>query len=252
MGGATRVYEFLQLFALRHIDAVIAVSRPIERTLRRAGVRSDKLWMIPNGCREVHGLRDRGEARRVLGLPQAAAVIGFVGRLIRAKGADVLLRAAVSLPEDTYVSIVGDGPERGRLEIEVERLGLTGRVRFHGEIPGAAELMSAFDVFALSSRTEGTPVTLLEAMWAGVPVVATAVGGVPDIVSPAEAVLVRREDALALASALHDTLQNPGQALIRARSARQRVEAEYGEEGWLERHEMVYRTVSTPSAGSAG
>ena len=83
------------------------------------------------------------------------------------------------MPDDTLGLVIGDGPERSALESLVEDLGLRKRVHFTGALPSASEYLSALDVFALTSRTEGTPMTLLEAMAAGVPIVATDVGGVP-------------------------------------------------------------------------
>src|SRR5437879_13039717 len=89
-------------------------------------------------------------------------------------------------------AVVGDGVERCRLERLAATLGLGSRVAFHGKVDDAARLFPAFDMFVLSSRTEGTPIVLFEAMAAGVPVVANAVGGVPDVESRHEALLVHK------------------------------------------------------------
>jgi glycosyltransferase involved in cell wall biosynthesis len=113
-------------------------------------------------------------------------------------------------------------------------------VRFHGTVPDAARYISAFDVFVLSSRSEGTPVTLLEAIAAKVPVVVTRVGGVPDVVGPEEAMLVPPEDPGALAEAIDFVIQEPAAAARRVEAAAHRLHANFGMERWIDAHDRVY------------
>jgi glycosyltransferase involved in cell wall biosynthesis len=113
-------------------------------------------------------------------------------------------------------------------------------------------LFPAFDVFVLSSRTEGTPIALFEAMAAGVPIVASAVGGVPDVVSSREAVLVTQEDPAALAAGLTETLGDPTAALERARAARRRLEREFALQPWLEQYLALYTSLYAPRTALAG
>jgi glycosyltransferase involved in cell wall biosynthesis len=103
--------------------------------------------------------------------------------------------------------------------------------------------MAAFDGFVLSSRTEGTPIALLEAMAAGIPTVATAVGGVPDVVSSREAWLVPSESPERLAGAIGELLASPTGAAERGRAARERLLQERGPGPWLDRHEALYRSL---------
>jgi glycosyltransferase involved in cell wall biosynthesis len=124
-------------------------------------------------------------------------------------------------------------------------------VQWHGLVPDAADLYPAFDAWVLSSRTEGTPIALLEAMAARVPVVATAVGGVPDVVGPAEALLVPPEQPRALAAAVASILTDPAQAALRAEAAYQRVTEAYSPGAWLDAHVALYRTLVLASAGAA-
>jgi glycosyltransferase involved in cell wall biosynthesis len=116
----------------------------------------------------------------------------------------------------------------------------------------AAALFPAFDMFVLSSRTEGTPMALFEAMAAGVPVVATAVGGVPQVVSPAEALLVPPDDPANLAAGIREVLSNPDAAHARACAARRRLEREFAVQPWLARYDMLYDTLAQRGAARAG
>jgi glycosyltransferase involved in cell wall biosynthesis len=116
-------------------------------------------------------------------------------------------------------------------------------VRWLGNVAEAARLFAAFDVFALSSRTEGTPIVLFEAMAACTPIVASAVGGVPDVVSPAEALLVTADDPAALAQAIRSVYADPAAAAHRARLAHERLASDFAPGPWLERYERIYRSV---------
>lgn len=244
MGGKTALYEWLQQRSFRQFDAVVAVSTAIVPTLVRVGVRGDRIHVIPNAWAQDVAFLDRAAARQILGLPEDAFVVGWVGRLIRAKGADVLLRALETLPAGSWLGVViGDGPERGRVERLADALQLSQRVRFRGRVVEAARLLAAFDVFVLSSRSEGTPIALFEAMAAGVPVVATAVGGVPDVVSPSEAWVVPPENAHRMGDAIGAVQADRAGARERARRARDRLTMKFGLEPWLRSYERLYCTL---------
>jgi glycosyltransferase involved in cell wall biosynthesis len=239
-----RLYERLQLRSFRRFDAILAVSRPIRDRLRAVGIAADRIAVVPNAWSSARPSLDRAAARSALGLPPDARVIGWVGRLSQEKGADVLLDAIPLVGDPAIVvSFLGDGGERLPLEARASALGITGRVRWHGVIPDAGVYGAAFDCFVLSSRTEGTPIALLEAMAAGVPIVTTAVGGVPDIVSEAEALLVPSESPGALARAIADVFAVPEAAALRARQARERLTRAYAPGPWITRHREIYRDI---------
>ena len=243
MGGVTRAYEWLQWRAFRRFDRVVAVSRPLGASLEEAGVGARRISIIPNALAGGERL-GRDAARAALGLEDGVPAIGFVGRLIPAKGADLFLEALAGVRDLPWrASIVGDGGDRGMLEALAARLGIAGRVRFHGAVDGAGALFSAFDLFVLSSRTEGTPMVLLEAMDSRVPVVAARVGGVPDVVGPREALVVPALDTAALAAAIRAALGDGEGARTRAEAAARRVATEFGAEQWLARYEEVYRGI---------
>jgi L-malate glycosyltransferase len=248
-GWKNRLYERLQERAFRRFDAVVAVSRPLVGRLRAAGVPSGRIHLVPNawGGRTAPVPRDAARAR--LGVSGPQPVLGWVGRLTREKGADVLLDALGSLRElPVTVSFVGDGPERPRLEAQAARLGVTERVRWHGRLPDAGALFPAFDGFILSSRTEGTPIVLFEALAARVPVVATAVGGVPDVVGASEAILVAANAPADLASGIRRLLSDPVAAALRADTAAERLSTTFAREPWLDSYESIYWALTPRTA----
>jgi len=248
-GWRNRLYERLQRRAFRRLDAVVAVSEPMARELVASGVPAARVHVIPNAYARTTAPLARDAARSALGLPADACVVGWVGRLSREKGLDVLLEAVAQIRDQPIVlAVIGAGRERPRLEAQAEALGLTPVIRWLGLVSEAATLYRAFDVFALSSRTEGTPISLFEAMDAGVPVVAAAVGGVPAVVSSAEALLVPSEQPGALADALRAALRNPSAARERAVAARQRLLEVYAVDPWLARYDAVYAALLQPGA----
>lgn len=253
-GWRNRLYEWLQRRAARRFAAVVAVSRPLADQLRAAGVPEERLAIVPNAWREPVAPLPREGARGALGLPSVSAAfhIGWVGRLSDEKGPDILIAALAQLRDVPFItSFVGDGPAQSRLRALGAAAGVTDRLRWHGAKADASRLFPAFDVFALSSRTEGTPIVLFEAMAAGVPIVAARVGGVEDVLSEAEALLVPAEDPNALAGALRAVYADPAAAARRARAARQRLATQFACGPWIERYLTVYRRVATPSAGAS-
>lgn len=244
-GWKNRLYERLQRRAFRRMDAVVAVSRPLHETLARDGIPSARLHLVPNAWAPDAAPLPRVAARRALGIGGDGVFrIGWVGRTSAEKGADVLIEALPALADvPLAVSIVGDGRERAGLEARAAVLGAADRIDWHGLVPDAGRHFSAFDAFVLSSRTEGTPIVLFEAMAAGVPVVATRVGGVPDVVSPAEALLVEPEAPRALAAAIRAVWRDPGAATTRAAAARERLASAFGPEAWVARYSDIYHQI---------
>lgn len=243
-GLRNRLYEWLQRRAFVRFDAVVAVSHALADQLVRDGAPGDRLMTLPNAWLPATPILDRTAARRELGLAGQELQVGWVGRLSHEKGPDVLLDAMAMLADLPLVaSFLGDGPELPRLRDRAAVLGIAERVRWHGIVNDAARVASAFDVFVLSSRTEGTPIALFEAMAAGVPIVATGVGGVPEVLSEAEAILVPPEDPRSIAEAIRATAADPRAAAARAAAARRRLEADFAAGPWLDRYEDLYRKV---------
>ncbi len=240
-GWRNRVYEWLQRRSYARFDAVVAVSKKLALDLTpRAS--AEALQMLPNAWMPTEEQLSPEAAREALSLSLEVFHIGWVGRISREKGADILIEALPALSDiKLHVTLIGDGIERAKLDHRVNELNLEDRVSFHGEIAPASRLFLAFDLYVLSSRTEGTPITLFEAMHAGVPIVATSVGGVPDVVSSEDALLIPPEDPLALASAIRDVHDHPVDAARRASHARSRLERDFAAMPWLESYERIYR-----------
>ena len=243
-GLKDRLFEQLQQRALRRFDGVVAVSQLLQRQLAARGVPAGRLHCIPNAwVAPGSAPLSRAEARAALGLPADGAVLGWTGRLSTEKAPDVLLAALEQLPQPAQwtAAFIGDGPEAGSLRARADAAGLAARVRWCGAVPQASRYFSAFDVFVLSSRTEGTPIVLFEAMAAAVPIVATRVGGVPDVIGDREGWLVPSEDPAALAAAVADALARPDEAQRRAGAARDTLASAYARDPWLDRYEALYR-----------
>ena len=252
-GLRNRIYERLQEHAFRRFDAVVAVSNPIARRLWGRGVPHAHVHVIPNAFDCALPVLDRGAARDVLGIPADQFVVGWVGRLSAEKGPDILVESMPALSiSGVSASIVGGGPDEKGLRERAVRLGITRSIRWHGVVPAAGALFAAFDVLALSSRTEGVPITLLEAAAAGTPIVATRVGGVPDMLSDAEAILIPPGDSRSLAAAIEAVRSDPEAARSRAVAARSRIARDFALGPWLDRYESLYRTLAVERGGRAG
>jgi len=174
--------------------------------------------------------------------------VGWVGRLSQEKGPDLLIDALARLTDlPMVVSIIGTGRDAEALKADAAAR-TTADILWHGLVPDAARLYSAFDVFVLSSRTEGTPIALLEAMAAGTPIVATAVGGVPDVVTKQEAVLVQPGNTDALANAIRAVHDDGSNAQSRAAAARMRLSQLFAREPWLSAYATLYNRLRAARA----
>lgn len=231
----------------RAADAVVAVSRHAAEALgRRYSGLPSKTTVILNGIdlAPFAQVGTKQQARRALGLPEDRPLVGTVGRLVRQKGHDVLLAAFVevrTLLPDAQLLVIGEGELLQSLRQTADHLGLNGAVRFLGSRSDVPRLLVAVDVFVLTSRFEGLPLVLLEAMAAGTPVVTTGVGGIPEVVTHGqEGLVVRPEDAHELQLALYQVLTDPSIATRLAQKALGKVHEHYGVRRMVREHEALY------------
>jgi glycosyltransferase involved in cell wall biosynthesis len=228
--GRTALFRALEARLAALTDALVAVSEAVKHDLVGLGVAAaERIRVVPVGLDLDHLTGDlpRGRLRREAGLEEKAALVGMVGRLVPIKDVPTFLRAARRVHErrpDTRFALVGDGEERARLEGECRRLGLDGVVRFLGWRSDLAAVYGDLDVVVNASRNEGTPLALIEALAAARPVVATRVGGTPDVLGGGErGILVPAGDDAALAAAILETLEGGEAARLRARAGREHV-----------------------------
>jgi glycosyltransferase involved in cell wall biosynthesis len=240
-------------------SAVVAVCEAARAAfVERALVPARLLSVIHNGIEPCALPTDaeRGSARRALGLQDAdrRLVVGTVGRLNTVKRIDVLVEAwrHVADARDAHLVVVGDGPERAALESLVRSRGLERCVSFVGARMDVRNLLPAFDLFALSSDTEGMSVALVEASWAGLATVATDVGGNPEIVLPEQTgILVQPGAPRALAHAIGALLADPARRNSMGRAARSRAERCWTVDAMSRAYMQVYGLAPDAQGGSA-
>jgi glycosyltransferase involved in cell wall biosynthesis len=228
-----KLYECLDRLILRRADWVVCVSQALaeqagkKRRGRRAPI------VIPNAAlflaeKDVASPVDRRSLRRALGLPENAALVCTLGRLSAEKGHRYLLQCLpglVSRISNLRIVLLGEGRERSRLEAQLVRSGMQNYVIFAGFRNDVRPWIQACDVIVNPSLTEGMPNVLLEAMALGTAVVATRVGGVPDLIEDRESgLLVPPSNASALANAICDLFADPAEALRLSRNAQARVQ----------------------------
>jgi glycosyltransferase involved in cell wall biosynthesis len=246
-GPQQRAFLELERLLARRTDALVAVSAEVRDELLDLGVgRAAQYHVVPLGFDLgpllAVGTPDGppGRLRSALGLPPGARLVGTVGRLVPVKDHATLFAALAAVP-GAHLAVLGDGELRSTLEYLAGQLGIADRTHFTGwwlDIPSA---LADLDVVVLSSRNEGTPVALIEALAAGRPVVATDVGGVRSVIQHDETGwLCRAGDAPALARLVERALAEPVVAARLAREGRRRVTERFGRARMLADHLALY------------
>jgi len=244
----SKALVWMERLSARLTDRIVTVSEGQRRELAGYGIAPlEKIAVVPLGF-ELDDLLSceshRGELRRELGLSDDHRLVGIVARLVPIKNHRLFLRAArlvaEAVPQARFV-IAGDGELREGLEAYARDLGLDGRVIFTGWRRDLPRLYADLDVVALTSINEGTPVSLIEAMAAGVPVVATAVGGVPEVVVDGETgCLVKPGDAEGLAEAITELLRDPKKAREMGQRGKEVVYPKFAAQTLLANVEHLY------------
>jgi glycosyltransferase involved in cell wall biosynthesis len=240
----------MQRVSYRRFDAVVAVSRTLAEDLASARHLAGKIYALPNAWFAPDSFLAAELDHQPLQLSREVFNVAWIGRMSREKGPDILIEALSALKDlSVHVTMIGEGSERPRLQSRAKELQLERRISWAGQVPLASRLLPAFDLLVISSRTEGTPITLFEAMHANVPVVAALVGGIPDVVSNAEAILIPPGDSAALSRAIRNVVNAPAEARTRATRARLRLETDFAPTPWLESYDRIYRD-ATSARGS--
>ncbi|WP_288378472.1 TIGR03088 family PEP-CTERM/XrtA system glycosyltransferase [uncultured Massilia sp.] len=254
--GINPKHNLLRRLVTPFIDRYVPVSRDLHAWLERVvRIPARKLQLIDNGV-DTERFRASADAGAEPWQGDGAFVIGTVGRLQDVKDQATLVDAFAllrrQLPDEKLrLVLVGDGPLRARLETQLNTLGLQDCAILAGPRSDVAPVMRSFSLFALSSIAEGTPVTLLEAMASELPVVATAVGGIPDLVAPGvNGALAPARDAQALAAAIAPYVQDRALARRHGVAGRARVEQQYSMQAMLAAYVALYdelcQTKTTP------
>lgn len=211
-----------QALVSRFVDRYIAVSSAMGEELRSVVAHPDRVAVIHNTIEPKRFESAAGDVRATLD-DGGRSIVLTLARLDFQKGLETLIEAAALVPDVLFL-IAGDGPERARLEAEAEALGVAERVRFLGRREDVPELLAACDVFVLPSLFEGLPVSVLEAMAAGRPVVATSVPGTAEAVADGETgILVSPSDPELLARAIRQVTADPAMARRMGDAGRTRV-----------------------------
>lgn len=225
-------------------DAIVACSRADrERMIEVEGIDPDDIVLVPNGI-QARGVTPGRDVRRELAIAPETPLVGSVGRLHPQKAFDVLIDAAALLRAEhpsVRVVIAGEGDQRRSLERRIARSGLEGTVMLLGPRTDVPDLLRAFDVAVNCSDFEGTPLSLLEYMEAGLAVVATRVGGIPDVIDDGvHGLLVPRRDPRALAAACATLIADPHRRTTLGAAARARRRADFDLDAMVARIEQLY------------
>jgi starch synthase (maltosyl-transferring) len=250
MGQEGRFRRWLNRLTGNLPDNIICVSQQVAAfAANEIGLPRARLTVIRNGIdiTQFDNLPDQPTARAEFGLPIQAKIMAAIGRPRPVKGFDDLLTAfaqiAAAYP-DLYLVFVGDGLDKRPLQTAAQQLPCANRVIFLGDQQEIPRLLPAFDLLALPSLWEGLPNVVLEAMAAGLPVVATAVGGTPELISHNETgLLVPPQNPAALAGAIRQLLDHPEQAAQMGRNGRQCAATQFTIEGMVERTETLYEKI---------
>lgn len=238
----------------KRLRRVIALTRTMAATLEAAGFLPERIAVIPNGVdpERFSPVDEAGKAAARIGLdlPRRGPLVAFLGRLVREKGADVLLEAWPEIQHrapGAHLVVAGRGEEGESLRREAETRGLTRAVHWIPDLEDSSDVYRAADVLVVPSRAESFGLVALEGMASGVPVVASRVGGVPEVVGEA-AVLVEAEEPGDLARGVAALLNDPAHRRHLSAAGRRRVLQRFTLERAVGLHRDLYRGVLAESS----
>jgi glycosyltransferase involved in cell wall biosynthesis len=240
-----RLYEQADRFALRFFDRVLPVSDHIGNYLKRCGIRKEKIETIRNAIAADNHAGNRSPLTSYK--PNGDLLIGVVGRLSPEKNIPGFLDVARRLSgkyERLRFVVVGDGPERNCLEGLTLKMKLDGKVKFTGFLEDMEGVYASLDMLVISSSMEGIPLTALEAMRHGIPVVSTRVGGIPEVItSGVDGLIVEPGDMEALGDAVEMLVIDNRKYVTIAHNARDKIRREFNRSSWIEKIQSCYVSV---------
>jgi glycosyltransferase involved in cell wall biosynthesis len=234
-----RFYKWLDIKALRLFAVILPVSKKLEQELLENGISLKRVQLLRNiPANQVYAIPNHGLAPR-----NGSVQIGFIGRLSNEKGLGFLIGAVNKLRMDhsIHLHIVGDGPEKSEILSKIKLLGLEELVTFHGVVPNPQTIYPMLDLLVLPSLTEGIPLTLLEGMSFGLPIVASNVGGIPEIIENGNnGVLVEPGSSDELAAKIAMLIKERDLRSKLGTNAKQTISTLCDREKWKQTLEKVY------------
>jgi len=238
----TGAFRFVERGLARLADRVVTISDSLRRfTIEQVGVPASKVETIHYGLDEPPRPWGTNPPDAV---PQNARIVLSTSRLTRQKGVDVAVEALSFLPDDVVLVVLGEGPERASLETLARELGVEARVFLPGRVPDVAAWLKRADVYVQPARWEGFGLAVLEAMVCGLPVVATSVSSLPELIADGAGVLVAPDDAPALAAGIERAFAEPGLG----EAGRERAHASFSVAAMADRTAELYRSLESASS----
>lgn len=243
------IYAAIDAFAMRFFPAIVAVSQPIFDEMARIGLPRKKLSLIENGITLADydpRFSQREAVRAELGLADTDFVFGMVSSLSEEKGHRYALRALAGIHQQGYPAklvIIGDGADEAALRALTRELNIEAHVVFAGRRRDIPLALQAFTVFLMPSLIEGLPMALLEAMAAGLPVIATGVGDIPKLVSDEVGTLVPPANEAALMTAMKNVIEHRASLIERGARARGLVESRFSSRQMAAKYASIYNSV---------
>lgn len=242
-------YKRMDSIIMNRFNALVAISSEIKEEMIDAGVSAKKIIVIMNGIDYDECARTLGrvEARKQLAIKDSDFVVGCVASLTPEKNHKDLIQAisiaSQSIPQIKLV-LIGDGPKKNEIENNILSNGLKENVLMIGSRDDVRNLYKAFDVFALASHREGLPMVLLEAMASGVPVIATSVGSIPEVIQDGEnGILIMCGDIEKLIQAIISLFLQNGIRAIMGKNGAVTVQQKYSSERMFKEYERLYEQV---------
>lgn len=236
-----KIFLFLQWITVRLSHITIAISRKTKSDIDSLSGMKNKVFVIHNGIAKIEFL-NKEKAREIISQYAKTQIykvepckwIGTISELHKNKGLDFLISACQNLPDNVSVYIIGDGEEKENLEKQIKSFGLENKIFFTGRIENARTLLKAFDIFTLTSKKEGLPFTILEAGLASLPVIASRIDGIPEIIENGKSgIMTRAGDVEEIEKALKYLIDKPHKREQFGQVLKETVEKEFSLERML-------------------